>query len=257
MSEPLVLLQGLLLMFVLGLRHGFDPDHIAMVDSMAYGRAGPRQPGWWTGAMFAAGHGVSVTLVAIAMQLLRRELTLTPAWTLLLDWLPVVLLAIAGTVNLRALLRPVARRPGSALMRHLRGHPLAAFGVGILFALVFDTAAHISAWNGAGTLHGPAAALLAGLAFTAGMVVVDGLDGIMMRRLLAAPGQQARYRRAVGWVTVVFAYAVAGYGAASLLWPGLDLDEGTLTLVGAAMVGAFVVLALWARRGATAADAPV
>ena len=37
--------EGLLLKFVLGLRHGLDPDHIAIVDPIAYGRSGQARRG--------------------------------------------------------------------------------------------------------------------------------------------------------------------------------------------------------------------
>jgi high-affinity nickel-transport protein len=243
--------EALLLMFALGLRHGVDPDHLAMVDAIAFGR----RRSWRTGAMFAAGHGAAVTAAAIAMHLLSSELAAPAPWDTLLAGLPLLLLAWAGTANLRALLRPGEYRPaglGRMLLPRLGegAHPLAAFGIGILFALVFDTASQIAAWGHAGGgAHGPATALLVGLAFSAGMVVVDALDGYLMNRMLAHPdrGARERYRRAVGWATVVAAYGVAAHGAASGVWPRLELGEDALTLAGAAMLGAFLLLPLWSR----------
>lgn len=255
MLELIVPLEGLLLMFVLGLRHGLDPDHIAMVDSIAYGRSGQARRAWSTGAMFAAGHGAAVTVAAIVMQALRREFALPEPWATLFAWLPVALLLVAGTANLRSLLRAGQYRPdGAARMLLSRigssSHPLAAFGIGVLFAMVFDTSSQLAAWGYASNVrHGPTAALLVGLAFTAGMIVVDSLDGYLMNRLLANPdvGQRERYRRMVGWLTVVAAYGVAAHGAASNLWPAFELDEDTFTIMGAGMVGSFLVLSLWSR----------
>lgn len=254
MVDMIVPAHALVLMFALGLRHGLDPDHIAMVDAIAYGRADAARRAWSTGAMFAAGHGAAVTAAAIAMQALQRELAPPAPWETLLAWLPVLLLTAAGTANLRALLRPGQYRPagiGAALARlGGAGHPIAAFGIGILFALVFDTASQIAAWGYAGDVrHGPGAALLLGLVFTAGMIVIDALDGCLMNRLLAHPDRLARerYRRVVGWITVVAAFGVAAHGAASTLWPDLEVNEYTLTLAGAALVGAFAGLWLWSR----------
>lgn len=252
----IVPIEGLLLMFVLGLRHGLDPDHIAMVDAIAYGRSGHGRRAWSTGAMFAAGHGVAVTAAAVAMQALSRELALAAPWSTLFGWLPVALLLVAGTANLRSLLRGGAYRPdgaGRMLLSRVcsSAHPMAAFGVGILFALLFDTSSQIAAWGYAGNIqHGPTAALLVGAAFTLGMVVVDALDGYLMSRLLTHPdaGARERYRRAVGWLTVAAAYAVAAHGALSNLWPDLELDEDTLTVIGAAMVSSFVLLSVVSRR---------
>ena len=42
METALLPIPGLSLMFMLGLRHGFDPDHIAIIDSMAYRALGDR-----------------------------------------------------------------------------------------------------------------------------------------------------------------------------------------------------------------------
>jgi high-affinity nickel-transport protein len=49
-------LSGILLMFMLGLRHGFDPDHIAIIDgvSVRYAATKPLLAKW-TGTLFAAG----------------------------------------------------------------------------------------------------------------------------------------------------------------------------------------------------------
>jgi high-affinity nickel-transport protein len=48
-------------MFMLGLRHGFDPDHIAIIDgvSVRYAATKPLLAKW-TGTLFAAGHGTVV-----------------------------------------------------------------------------------------------------------------------------------------------------------------------------------------------------
>lgn len=36
MTDSELMAEGLWLRFALGLRHGFDPDHIAMIDGTAY-----------------------------------------------------------------------------------------------------------------------------------------------------------------------------------------------------------------------------
>src|SRR5258706_7523804 len=59
-------LAGLVLMvFLLGLRHGMDPDHLAAVDGLARhnSRDQPRVARW-SGCLFSLGHGAVVTLVA-------------------------------------------------------------------------------------------------------------------------------------------------------------------------------------------------
>ena len=52
--------------FMLGLKHGVDPDHLAAIDGLTRFNAG-RRPllSRWSGLLFSAGHGVVVTAVAI------------------------------------------------------------------------------------------------------------------------------------------------------------------------------------------------
>src|SRR5204863_5447787 len=59
-------LAGLVLMvFLLGLRHGMDPDHLAAVDGLARHNARDRpRVARWSGCLFSLGHGAIVTLIA-------------------------------------------------------------------------------------------------------------------------------------------------------------------------------------------------
>src|SRR2546430_6040225 len=65
-SAPPHDLAGLVLMvFLLGLRHGMDPDHLATVDGLARYNARDRpRVARWSGCLFSLGHGAVVTLVA-------------------------------------------------------------------------------------------------------------------------------------------------------------------------------------------------
>src|SRR5258706_10781905 len=54
--------------FLLGLKHGLDPDHLAAIDGLTRFNAS-RRPllSRWSGLLFSAGHGVVVTAVAVAL----------------------------------------------------------------------------------------------------------------------------------------------------------------------------------------------
>ena len=110
--------SGLALFFVLGLRHGVEPDHIAAIDGMtllALDRHEPHAP--WTGSLFALGHGAAIAVLALAVSLIATSFTLPPLLVAITDWLPIVLLAMLGAWNLRALLAPGSYRPTSMRMR--------------------------------------------------------------------------------------------------------------------------------------------
>lgn len=260
--------SGLSLMFMLGLRHGFDPDHIAMIDSLAY-RSLEQRPRLapWMGTLFALGHGLAVTAIAVALGAFAGGLALPDPVRTTLDWLPTLLLIVVGSLNLRALLRPRAYRPQGwktpFIPASLRGnsHPLAIVLVGILFALVFDTATQAAAWGYAMAASGGGqAALMAGLAFTTGMVVTDTADGRLMVRLLRqASGRSgaAAYRRRVGWGVVLVSYAMAAYAIAIHWWPQVELGDLGLTMAGCALVLAVLLAGAWLARRRPDTPSPI
>jgi high-affinity nickel-transport protein len=246
MEPSLVPLSGLSLMFLLGLRHGFDPDHIAMIDTMAYRALEERPPlAPWIGTLFALGHGLTVTAIAVVLGSFASAFALPAPVRDILEWLPTVLLILVGTLNLRDLLRRQDYRPTGwkahfvpAQLRN-SSHPLAIVVIGILFALVFDTATQAAAWGYAATAHsGPAMALLVGLAFTAGMIITDTLDGRLMVRLLRQLSRRAEalaYRRKIGWIVVVLSYSIALYEIATHLLPAMTLGDTMVTVAGLAL----------------------
>jgi len=265
MDPTLLFNTGLGLMFLLGLRHGFDPDHIAMIDSMTYRAFGQRpRLAPWTGTLFALGHGLAVTAIAVGLGAYAGGLVLPAPVQAILDWLPTLLLLLVGASNLRDLLRRRDFAPRGWKSRfvprrlHERSHPLAIFGVGVLFALVFDTATQAAAWGyaaGVGTdagVHaGGTMALLAGLAFTLGMVITDTLDGHIVARLLRQASSRAGiavHRRRIGWIIVLMSFSLAAHELATRWRPGFELGELPMTLIGCTLVGSALIAYALARR---------
>ena len=61
--------------FVLGMRHGADPDHLAAIDNLTR-RAYARHPFWsrFVGALFALGHTAMVVVLAALVGLFGTRL---------------------------------------------------------------------------------------------------------------------------------------------------------------------------------------
>jgi high-affinity nickel-transport protein len=187
------LASSLALVGLMGFRHGFDADHIAVVDGMT--RARQLHRSYWTsrlvGLQFALGH--SATILVAAMLLFGQRWAL-PAW---LDGLGTAvsigfLLFIAAS-NLGHALTPAgdgARPlgPVSAALFKATGHHLHPALVGMAFAFSLDAmgqAAFFAASSGPGSAPAAAygglgaVALLAGT-FGLGMTLADAANGLLL-----------------------------------------------------------------------------
>ncbi len=256
------------LAFALGVRHGFDADHLATIDGLTRCNAGanPRLARA-SGALFSLGHGAVVVLVALVAGTLAGGWR-TPGW-LELGGAAISVFFLFGlaVLNVRAVL---VADPGSVvapagmkarllgrIVDIRRGWAVAA--VGMLFALSFDTVSQavlfaLAASRFGGTLH---ALFVAGL-FVLGMLAVDGANGLWIHRLIR------RADRTAAIASRVMALAVAGISAsvgfvavARLVDPALDARiEGSEAALGAAVVAsvllAFTGAMLVARRRSAA-----
>src|SRR5512132_895005 len=86
--------------FLLGLKHGLDADHLAAIDGFARYNAG-RKPrlSRWSGMLFSAGHGLVVTIVAVAAATLATEWR-APAWLEEAGtWISIAFLTLLGIAN--------------------------------------------------------------------------------------------------------------------------------------------------------------
>jgi high-affinity nickel-transport protein len=197
------------LVFLLGLRHGFDPDHLVAIDGLT--RASRSR---WSGMFFSLGHGAVVTLVGLAVALAAGDLH-APAWLEELGvMVSISVLLVLGIANLLAVWR--ARPDERPAPIGLRGrwvsawlgqasHPLMVAGVGAAFALSFDTISHALLFSVTGaSLAGWAFALALGAVFTLGMVLTDALNGWWVAKLIA--GADARAVRASRIMSLAIAF---------------------------------------------------
>lgn len=249
-------ISALGLVFLLGLRHGLDPDHVAVIDNLTF-LALDERPAWaaWTGTFFAFGHSLSVALVALGVGW-ASGLFIWPEWIVpVVDVMIVALLLLVGLMNLRALLAPGSYTPvgwrKKLVPARLKAssHPLAVIGVGMIFGLVFDTATQAAAWGTvAASGGGAASAMLIAASFALGMILTDTADSQIVVRLLRRgrdPQQVQRYRRQVGWTIVAMSFGMAGYALASMIDPQFGFGDMAYTLFGIGMAGFVMLMVGW------------
>ena len=238
--------------FLLGLKHGFDPDPLAAIDGLTRYNAGSRPLlSRWSGLLFSAGHGLVVTIVAVTVATVAVEWR-APRW--LEDtgaWISIGFLTALGLANLAAVLRTprgeVVRPAGLRARLFARftqaGHPVLIAAVGAAFALSFDTLSQAVLFSVTGSNivflspwgQPPAGWIFAavlGLVFTGGMIATDTLNGLWVSRLLRrADARAAIASRVMSVAIAVLALAIAAMGAARHALPAFDEGIGEWTLV--------------------------
>lgn len=261
-------LSLLLLTFVLGMKHGFDADHLATIDGLTRFNARSR-PGLarYCGTLFSLGHGAVVVAIALGVSALAGQWDV-PEWFATLGALiSIAFLALLGSLNLAAVLRagpdelvqPIGLK-GQLLgkLRHA-SHPALVALVGALFALSFDTLSQAAFFALSATRYGGwQEALTLAMLFMFGMLLTDGINGLWIARLIARADQIALIAsRVMGLVVSGVSLLVAAFGAAKLLSPGIDAwSEGKELVFGLALVlligGSFLMAVRLTRRAVAA-----
>jgi len=263
-----------LLVLSLGLRHGFDADHLATIDGLArWNMAARPRLARQCGAWFSLGHGAVVMAIAVALSTLAGRWQ-PPAWLELCGaGVSIACLIGLGLLNVQALLSaPCGQMVAPAgLKGRFLGRLAAASGpggialVGALFALSFDTVSQASLFAIVATEFGGwRHALLLGVLFTLGMLAADGVHGVWIARLLRRSGETAVLAsRIMGWVVAGLSFLVAGFGVLKLSSPAIGAwSDGKQLAFGAALVavlaGSFLMAAAMSRPRAPArTDAPL
>ncbi len=257
------------LVFLLGMRHGLDADHLAAIDGLTRVSARRGQGhSRYCGALFSLGHGVVVLAIALLAGVLGSK-WVPPGWFEALGGgISIGFLLLIGAVNLRAVLRAPRDAPvplvgvRGRLVERLLGRtertssPLAVMGVGSLFALSFDTLSQsalfaVMAVQFGGVPH----ALTLGLLFVLGMLVSDGANGWWISRLIARTDRLAVVAsRTMTLAVACVSLLVAAIGIGRMASGWIDgLLEGSELAIGLSVVALIGLSYLAACRVATPA----
>lgn len=261
---------GLLtLAYGLGLRHAVDADHIAAIDNTTRKLMQDGQRPVAVGLFFSLGHSTIVIilsiLVAISATFVKHYLpTFQATGSLIGTAVSSIFLIFIGILNLVTFIElfRVFRSVIQGKKKYQEiGHDHVHLGglltklfkplfktvtksyhmylVGLLFGLGFDTASEvgllsISAASGASGLSLWGIVLLP-LAFTAGMALIDTLDGILMLGAYGwasiKPMRKLYYNLNITFVSVVIALFIGGIEAVQLLSFHLELHGSFFQII--------------------------
>lgn len=244
------MLAAALSVFVLGLRHGADPDHLAIIDNLTRNAHGGA-PRWsrFVGTLFAGGHSVMVLSIAALVGIVGERLgRFAPAIEVLGTSISVVVLLLVAGLNLVQLLRngdPSESPRTRIIPKSLRANPhvLTAIPTGLLFGLGFETSSQLATYAIAFSAgRGIAGSVLIGLAFCAGIICTDTLDGMLVHRFISLRASaMRRAKRLWLYAVTVFAVTVAAYQLAQLL--GWKPPFSEVTVSAALMTALFATYA--------------
>lgn len=251
----------LLAVFVIGLRHGADPDHLAAIDNLTR-NCSERMPrsSRFVGTLFALGHGAMVLATATGAALLGARLEHVSAALERAGAIAsiAVLLLMAG-LNLATLARGATTTVRTRLLpRRLReaSHPLLAVPTGALFGLGFETSSQLLAYGAAFSSAHALDGFLLGATFCLGMICTDTVDSVAVARVVGRRSAgELRARRV--WIGTVTLIALAVAAQESLVLAGISppVDELALSAITVALIAAAALgigVSAWTRRNGSA-----
>jgi nickel/cobalt transporter (NiCoT) family protein len=258
-----------LLVLVLGIRHGLDADHLAYIDGLTrYNWRVGNPVARWVGTLFSLGHGLVVAIVAVILGTISHTFTYPAYFDVIGTWVSIVSLFLIGTLNIYNLLRSRADDEADFQLTGLKSKFFGRFGrettnpfvivlSGVLFALAADTVSQTSVWAiVAGNSEAKFLPVVLGLTFLLGMMLTDTIDSWIVYRMITHSGKLGQTAsRAMGWVIVALAYGVSGYEGFTFFFPLAEVDfEIVGVVLFTFLVICFTVLALRSKSSAVPAS---
>jgi high-affinity nickel-transport protein len=260
------LLGTALLAYVFGLRHAFDPDHIAAIDNVVRKLMQERKPARLVGFYFALGHSSIVTLASIAISgtALSVRSSVFGDFNVIRTCISAFFLLAIGLVNyliLKSLWKAFSRVNRGEKLTNEHLEPLLSaqsplnrafrplfnivtrswhmFAVGFMFGLGFDTATEIGLFGISATQAAQGTSfwmiILLPLLFAAGMTLMDTADSVLMTSAygwaFVKPIRKLWYNLTLTSVSVVVAIFVGGLEVLGLLSDKLGLDTGAWAVI--------------------------
>lgn len=179
--------------FMLGIRHGFDLDHLATIDSMTRAVRENRYLSKITGFLFSLGHGLVVILISLIIGSGLKP-SPVPEW---LNWvgdsISITFLLIFGLLTLWNVFHHQSPSTMPTSFKNYLSkkiitkkiNPIFIILTGVLFAFSFDTVSQVVLFSlAARAVAGCLFSGLLGVVFMLGMMMSDGFNGLFVSTLL-------------------------------------------------------------------------
>ncbi|API87694.1 HoxN/HupN/NixA family nickel/cobalt transporter [Francisella uliginis] len=234
-AQDLKMLSMIGIAFMLGLRHGFDADHIVAIDNVTRQLITQNRASFKTGLFFALGHSTIVFLLTLLIIIGFSFTSIEKTSALDIGAffgtiISAIFLLLTGTMSLISLKNLLKNNNYSAhdhtsnsiLTKFFRplikviDRPYKMYFVGFLFGLGFDTATEIALLGmaAANVLNGLSIwyVMLLPFSFALGMIIVDSIDAGLMSKVLKINTKEQRFYRyniIILSIVVAAAYIIA------------------------------------------------
>ena len=190
-----MMLSYMFFSIILGMRHGLDPDHLAIINGINLNEHSKGKSNSWSGFFFSLGHGVTVSVIGVLIITLNNSLKSYTRLVEFTEWIPIALLLFTGFYGVFVIYSGQiygthnhSHKKLTSFIAQSKFPALRLFITGIFFALVFDTSTQVAALGLVGEDIGNYdaywIALIIGLFFTVGMMITDTLNGLFFYRIL-------------------------------------------------------------------------
>jgi high-affinity nickel-transport protein len=246
---------GFIMLFVLGLRHGLDPDHITVIDNFTY-KLHQYKSNWsrWVGTLFTIGHGAMVILISVVLSLLKNNIEFPGWFNELLEWVPVLILLSMAISNTFVLLNTNSNKPRTVsrfkkwMTPKLDSHHLNPFSIiltGLIFGFIFDTSSQIAAFGIAiSSAYQWIYAVIGGLVFSVGLILTGTCDSFLLNKLLKTFDQKKiiTHRFKLNVLITMMCFAIPTYKIACSINPTFELNDLQNNIVGLTFIGIIISL---------------
>ena len=184
-------LNIIIVIVLIGLRHGFDLDHLATIDAITRATANNIGISKSTGLLFSLGHGTVVTVMSIIIGGGLSQFKPSHTLGLFGQWVSILFLFAFGLLNIYNIFAKTSSEKTKVMkwispyLTKNRYQAISIFGIGALFAISFDTFSQIAFLAlSASTKAGWFFAFLIGILFMLGMMLADGLNGLLVAQVI-------------------------------------------------------------------------
>lgn len=180
------------IVLIMGLRHGFDLDHLATIDAITRTVRNDTKTAKFTGFLFSLGHGLIVTLLSIIVGAGVIHFTLSQHIEIFGNIISITFLIMFGLINFYTSLAITKKCSQMSIKKiifnYINGKhykPIFIFCVGALFAISFDTFSQITLFALSASVKGGCFfSLLIGILFMIGMMIADGFNGLVISNVI-------------------------------------------------------------------------